>query len=422
MTNLLQGISADGRRLIATRSIRSLGDGFASIALAAYLSERGFSPFEVGLLVATALLGKSASTLLVGFVVDRIGRRRTLMAASLLVIASGVAFALAEPYWLLLVVAFIGTLSPSAGDFSLFQPVEQAALATTTPARRRTWLYARYSLFGSLAFALGSLLSGSAGLLAGFAGWELEATLRAMFALYGLVGIAMLATYRPLTPAIELATVAGRRRGRLRESRGTVLRLSGLFAFDAFGGGLVVQSLLAIWLFEHFGLSIEQAALVFFVAGVLSSVSLLLAAPLASRIGLVETMAYTHLPANLALMATPLMPTLPLALAMLFVRQALSQLDVPPRTTLIVSLVTPEERAPAASVTNVVRSLSAAASPALGGALLSLGPFGLPLLVGGALKVGYDVALLRTFRGVPLRDELRDEPSEETDALDEAAP
>ena len=328
MTNLLQGISADGRRLIATRSIRSLGDGFASIALAAYLSERGFSPFEVGLLVATALLGKSASTLLVGFVVDRIGRRRTLMAASLLVIASGVAFALAEPYWLLLVVAFIGTLSPSAGDFSLFQPVEQAALATTTPARRRTWLYARYSLFGSLAFALGSLLSGSAGLLAGFAGWELEATLRAMFALYGLVGIAMLATYRPLTPAIELATVAGRRRGRLRESRGTVLRLSGLFAFDAFGGGLVVQSLLAIWLFEHFGLSIEQAALVFFVAGVLSSVSLLLAAPLASRIGLVETMAYTHFPANLALMATPLMPTLPLALAMLFVRQALSQLDV----------------------------------------------------------------------------------------------
>lgn len=405
MTHLLEGISSDGRRLITTRAIRSLGDGFASIALAAYLSERGFSPFEVGLLVTTALFGKSASTLLVGFIVDRIGRRRTLMTASLLIIASGIAFALAEPYWLLLVIAFIGTLSPSAGDYSLFQPIEQAALATTTSAKRRTWLYARYSLFGSFAFALGALLSGATGLLAELAGWELEATLRGAFALYGLVGVAMLATYRPLTTAVELTSNAQVRRGALRESRGTVLRLSGLFAVDAFGGGLVVQSVLAIWLFERFGLSIEQAALVFFIAGTLSSLSLLLAPSITARIGLVETMAYTHLPANLALMMTPFMPTLPLALAMLFMRQALSQLDIPARTTLIVSIVSPEERAPAASVTNVVRTLSASASPALGGALLSLGPFGLPLVIGGALKIAYDAALLRTFRGVTLREE-----------------
>ena len=167
-----------------------------------------------------------------------------------------------------------------------------------------------------------------------------------MFALYGLVGIAMLATYRPLTPAVELAEGARGRRGQLRESRGTVLRLSGLFAVDAFGGGLVVQSVLAIWLFDRFGLSIEQAALVFFVAGLLGAISQLLAVPLATRFGLVQTMAYGHLPANLALMATPFMPTLPLALAVLFVRQAFSSMDVAPRTTLVVSIVTPEERAP----------------------------------------------------------------------------
>ena len=400
---LLPGVDADARRMVATRAIRSLGDGFASVALAAYLSERGFNAFEIGALVTVALFGKSVATLVAGFVVDRFGRRRTLMAGSLLVSASGVAFALAEPYWLLLVVAFFGTMSPSAGDFSLFQPVEQAALATTTETSRRTWIYARYTLFGSLAFALGSLASGAAGPVAGLTGLDLATTLRWAFALYGLTGLAMLATYRPLSPAVELESPVGAPRGRLRESRGTVFRLSGLFAVDAFGGGLAVQAVMAVWLFERFGLSIEEAALIFFAARLLSTFSLLLAPAITARIGIVETMAYAHLPSNLALMAAPLMPTLPLVLAALFVRQALSPIDIAPRTTLIVSVVTPEERAPAASVTNVVRTLSAAASPALGGALLAIGPWGLPLLVGGALKVAYDGALLVVFRRIQLR-------------------
>ena len=397
---LLPGVDADARRMVATRAIRSLGDGFASVALAAYLSERGFNAFEIGALVTVALFGKSVATLIAGFVVDRFGRRRTLMAGSLLVSASGVAFALAEPYWLLLVVAFVGTMSPSAGDFSLFQPVEQAALATTTETARRTWVYARYTLFGSLAFALGSLASGAAGPVADITGLELATTLRWAFALYGLTGIAMLATYRPLSPAVELETSDTA----LRESRGTVFRLSGLFAIDAFGGGLAVQAVMAVWLFERFGISIEEAAVIFFAARLLSTFSLLLAPPITARIGIIETMAYAHLPANIALMVAPLMPTLPLVLVALFVRQALSPIDIAPRTTLIVSVVSPEERAPAASVTNVVRTLSAAASPALGGALLAVGPWGLPLLVGGALKAGYDAALLVTFRRIQLRD------------------
>lgn len=411
MAALAGGIGGDARRLLAARAFRSLGDGFASVALAAYLGERGFGAFEVGLLVTAALFGKAAATLIAGFAAAGLGRRRTLAAGALMAVATGFAFSLAEPYWLLLAVAFAGTLSPSAGDFSLFQPIEQAALAQTAPPARRTWLYARYSLFGSLAFALGSLLSGAAGPVAGLGGWSLEATLRGAFALYGLAGLAMLAAYRPLTPAVELAAAggggggprAGWRRGGLGESRGTVLRLSGLFAVDAFGGGLAVQSVLAVWLFERHGLSIEQAALIFFAARLLSTFSLLLAAPVADRIGLVGTMAWTHLPANLALMAAPLMPTLPLALAALFVRQAFAPMDIAPRTTLVVSIVRPEERASAAGVTNVARTLSAAASPALGGALLAAGPFGLPLLAGGALKVAYDLALLAAFRRVALR-------------------
>ena len=214
----------------------------------------------------------------------------------------------------------------------------------------------------------------------------------------------MLATYHPLSPAVELETGDRAPRGRLRESQGTVFRLSGLFAVDAFGGGLAVQAVMAIWLFERFGLSLEEAALIFFAARMLSTFTLLLAPPITARIGIIETMAYAHLPANLALMVAPLMPTLPLVLVALFVRQALSPIDIAPRTTLIVSVVSPEERAPAASVTNVVRTLSASASPALGGALLSIGPWGLPLLVGGALKAGYDAALLVVFRRVQLRD------------------
>ncbi len=405
LTNaLLPGVDADARRMVATRAIRSLGDGFASVALAAYLSERGFNAFEIGALVTVALFGKSVATLIAGFVVDRFGRRRTLMAGSLLVSASGVAFALSEPYWLLLVVAFFGTMSPSAGDFSLFQPVEQAALATTTERSRRTWVYARYTLFGSIAFAFGSLASGAAGPVADATGVDLATTLRWAFALYGLTGIAMLATYRPLSRAVELETTGTASRGQLRESRGTVFRLSGLFAVDAFGGGLAVQAVMAVWLFDRFGISIEEAAVIFFAARLLSTFSLLLAPPITARIGIIETMAYAHLPANIALMVAPLMPTLPLVLVALFVRQALSPIDIAPRTTLIVSIVTPEERAPAASVTNVVRTLSAAASPALGGALLAVGPWGLPLLVGGALKAGYDAALLVVFRRIQLRD------------------
>lgn len=409
MAALAGDIGADARRLLASRAFRSLGDGFASVALAAYLGERGFGAFEVGLLVTAALFGKAAATLIAGFAAAGLGRRRTLTAGALMAVATGIAFALAEPYWLLLAIAFAGTLSPSAGDFSLFQPIEQAALAQTAPPARRTRLYARYSLFGSLAFALGSLLSGAAGPVAALGGWSLEATLRGAFALYGLAGLAMLAAYRPLTPAVELGgdgggkPRAGWRRGGLGESRSTVLRLSGLFAVDAFGGGLAVQSVLAVWLFERHGLSIEQAALIFFAARLLSTFSLLLAAPVADRIGLVETMAWTHLPANLALMAAPLMPTLPLALAALFVRQAFAPMDIPPRTTLVVSIVRPEERAAAAGVTNVARTLSASASPALGGALLAAGPFGLPLLAGGALKVAYDLALLAAFRRVAPR-------------------
>lgn len=402
---LLPDVTPDAKRLVATKALRSLGDGFASVALAAYMHERGFTAAEVGLLATVALLGTAAATLGVGFVVERVGRRRVLRWGTAVLMASGLAFALVEPYWALLIVAFAGTLNPTAGDISVFLPVEQAALAGTVEADRRTWLYARYNLFGRLAAAAGALLPGIAAALARALSWPIEAALRGMFALYGVVGLAMLAIYRGLTGAVEVSAAERVSRGGLGPSRGTVMRLSALFALDSFGGGLAIDSLIALWMFERYGLSIESASLIFSVVGVLAAGSMLFAAPLASRIGLVNTMVYTHIPSNIALLLVPLAPSLWIALALLAVRSALSQMDVAPRTAYIMAVVTPEERAAAASVTNVSRSLATAVAPALGGWLLVIGPFGLPLLVGGVLKALYDVLLLWGFRTHPVRDE-----------------
>lgn len=406
---LLPEVTEDGRRLVAAKTIRALGDGFASVALAAYLHERGFGAVEIGALATVALLGTTAATVGVGMFVERLGRRRVLRWGTVLVMVSGLMFAAVEPFWLLLVIAFLGTLNPTAGDVSFFLPIEQAALAETVAPVRRTWLYARHALFGRLAAAVGALATGLAGVTSGVLDVPLVDVLRVMFALYGLVGLAMLAVYRPLTAAVEVQPrvkgPASAPQAGLGESRGVVLRLSALFSLDSFGGGLAVDSLIALWLFERYGLSVEAAASIFFVVGLLAAGSMLLAAPLAARIGLIETMAFTHLPANAALMLVPLAPTLPIALVLLAVRSGLSQMDVAPRTTYIMSVVRPEERAAAASVTNVARSLSTAVSPALGGALLAAGPFGLPFLVGGALKAGYDLALLAAFRRTPVRVE-----------------
>ncbi|MDA1002473.1 MAG: MFS transporter [Chloroflexi bacterium] len=400
----LSGVSPDGRRIVLAKSVRAFGDGFASIAFAAYLSQRGFDAFAIGVLATVALLGTTAATLVAGFWVDRIGRRRLLLVASCVSIASGLTFATVQPYALLLLVAFLGTLNPSQGDVSIFLPVEQAALTDTVAPARRTWLFARYNLAGRLAAATGALASGLAGVGARLFGLELETTLRLLFVLYAVLGGGLVLTYRGLTPAIELAATQSARRG-LHESRAVVTRLSALFALDSFGGGLAIDSVVALWLFQHYGLSVEAAGAIFFVVGVLAAGSMLVAVPLAARIGLIETMAYTHLPSNVALLLVPLAPSLWLALLLLFIRSALSQMDVAPRTTYIVSVVTAEERAAAVSVTNVVRSLSTAVGPSLGGALLTAGPFGLPLVVAGAVKGVYDVSLLLLFRRVPVRDE-----------------
>jgi MFS family permease len=404
--------SRDATVLLFTRTVRSLSDGFVSVLLASYLAQLGFSGVRVGAVATATLLGTAVATLITGAVADRLGRRRVLFAAALLAAATGVAFASSSGFVPVLLIAVIGTLNPTAGDVSVFLPVEQAILPQTVDAAARTRLFARYNLAGSLAAATGALLAAVPVLLHRWLGWDLLGLMRGMFLLYGALALVNLAAYRTLSPAVESRTAA--RNAPLHRSRGTVLRLSGLFAIDAFAGGFVVQSILALWLFKRYGLSVDQAALIFFAAGIFSAFSFLVAARVARRFGLINTMVFTHLPSNILLVLVALMPNVWLAVAMLLARQSLSQMDVPTRQSYTMAVVEEDERAAAASVTGVARSLSSSGSPVLAGALLGVTTFGWPLVIAGALKSTYDVLLLVQFRAV--------KPAEEIVAVDEAKP
>lgn len=385
--------TAEARRLVGARTVRGFADGLVSVTLASYLDGLGFSAFEIGAIITATMLGSAALTLWIGLRGSRLNARAVLLAGTALMAATGFGFAALTEFWPLLIVGFAGTMNPSASDVSLFLPVEQSLLSERVAARERTSLFARYTLGGALAGAFGALAAALPGPLAHALDVPLSDVQRGVFVLYGLTSLVVVAMYIPLrvTPAAVDSP-----RG-LGESRPVVLKLAALFSLDSFGGGLVVQSLLALWLFQRFDLSVEAAGAVFFVAGVLSAGSQLLSPVLARRVGLVRTMVFTHLPANIFLVTAAFMPNAPLAVAFLLLRMALSQMDVPARQSYVMSVVPPERRTAAASVTNVPRSLASAGAPLLAGAMLGASGFGWPLLAGGGLKIVYDLLLLREF-------------------------
>jgi MFS family permease len=392
----------DAPRLLATRALRGLADGLVSVLLAAHLSALGFSPVQIGAVLTGTLLGSAALTLLVGLRGHRWRRRSVLFGSTALMALTGLGLAGASGFWPILIIAVIGTMNPSAGDVSVFLPVEQAVLSDSVAAPERTVLFALYNLCGTFAGAFGALAAGGAGATARAVGWSAVTVGRAAFVGYAAVALVAALLYRSLSPAVERA-VPARGKAPLVHARSIVLRLAALFSLDSAGGGLVVQSLLVLWLHRRFGLSLATTGTIFFVAGLLAAGSQLVAARLAARFGLVRTMVFTHLPANLFLILAALMPTAPLAVACLLLRMALSNMDVPARQAYVMSVVPPEERSAAASVTNVPRSLAAALTPLLAGLLLERTSFGWPLVLGGALKAAYDLLLLTQFGRVPPR-------------------
>jgi len=391
-------MSPDVRRLLWVRGLRAFGDGYVSLLLPLYLITLGLSPFQVGVIATGTLPGSGILTLLVGLHAYRFRYRTLLLMATALMIATGLGFAAVSDFWPLLVIAVVGTLNPSSGDVSVFLPLEQAVLARVVGDRQRTAVFARYSLVGALVGAAGALFAGFPEFLEGAMKIGAKPALQAMFVLYALLGLAAGLIYRklPASLAIETDTPVAP----LRQSKRIVYTLATLFSLDAFGGGFIVQSLLALWLFEKFQLSIVVTGTIFFWTGVLSAFSYLVAVRIANRIGLVNTMVFTHLPANALLLALPFVPDLAWVIVLLLVRSALSQMDVPTRSSYVMAVVSPGERAAAASITSVPRSLASAVSPLIAGYLLGLSSFGWPLLIAGGLKIAYDLLLLVTFRTV----------------------
>lgn len=375
---------------MTARAIRAFADGFASILLARYLQHLGFSAFQIGVIVTATLLGSAALTLWAGLRLGRWAARTVLLASCLMMAITGAGFATVTRFWPLVVIGFVGTLNPSGGDVSLFLPTEQAVLADLTDVNERPHRFAIYNLAAALAAAAGALASALPQRFATNQGWDVVTVERYSFSIYIVTAAVAALVYRRLHTH---AHVGAPRRG-LHKSRRIVLRLSALFALDSAGGGFAVQSLLVLYLDLRFGLSPAVTGATLAATGVLSAFSQLVSARLAGRIGLVRTMVFTHLPANVFLILAGVVPSAPLAIAFLLLRSALSQMDVPARQALVMRLVEPDERAAAASITNVPRSLATALTPALAGAMLDHSSFGWPLVIAGSMKLTYDLLLL----------------------------
>ncbi len=390
--------------LYGARALRGFGDGFAIIILPVYLSAIGFSPQQIGIVASASLLGTAALTLITGFIAPRYELRNLFLAGAGLIVFTGLLFPAAQSIAPVLLIAFIGSINPSAGDLGMLIPLEHALLTKETADRDRTSVFAKYSLIGALTSAVGSLAAALPEILTSH-GWQRLIAIKLMFYGYAALGLLAAFLYRQLPR--DHSHAANVPKTALGPSRNIVYRLAALFSMDAFAGGFVVQSLLALWLFQRFDLSLEAASLYFFGSSLLGAFSFPVAAWLARRIGLINTMVFTHIPSSLCLIAAAFSSSLTVVLSLLLIRSALSQMDVPTRSSYVMAVVTPAERTAAASVTAVPRSLASSISPAIAGFMLA-GPFsGLPLVICGCLKIGYDLALLGMFRHTKPPEELR---------------
>lgn len=396
-------VSSDVVLLFGTRIARLFAYGFISVVLVLYLAATGLGTGQVGLLLTLTLLGDAAISLWLTTHADRWGRRRTLVAGAGLMFGAGIAFVLTQNPLLLTVAAIVGVISPSGNEIGPFLSVEQASLSQLVPDKQRTSIFAWYNLVGSFATALGALCAGLIAQALQNSGWEPVDAYRAVLMGYALIGGLLLLAFLSLSPAVEAPisqeAQPTRRLFGLYKSRSIVFKLSALFALDAFAGGFIVQSIVAFWLSVRFAADIDQIGAIFFGANILAGISALLAARIAARIGLINTMVFTHIPSNVLLMLVPLMPTFPSAIFVLLLRFSISQMDVPTRQSYTMAVVAPDERSAASGVTSIARSLGAAASPAISGVLLAgAWTFSAPFFIAGGLKIVYDLLLYRSFK------------------------
>jgi MFS family permease len=407
---VFENLTADGRLLFLTRFIRLFAYGSLSVVLVFYLTGLGLSESQVGMLLTLTLLGDTVVSLALTTQADRIGRRKMLIAGALLMVGAGSIFAFTRSFLLLSVAGIIGVISPSGNEVGPFLSIEQAALSEVIAGQKRTEVFAWYTLIGALATALGSLSAGVLTQALQKAATPLGSQ-RAIVVLYAFLGLVLAILFPRLSPAAEVrgnvhASPPVKSMLGIGSARAIVLKLSGLFALDAFGGGFVVQSFAAYWFYLRFQVNPATLGGIFFGANVLAGVSALLASRLAARIGLVKTMVFTHLPSNILLLLVPLMPNLQLAILVLMLRFSISQMDVPTRQSYTMAMVRPDERSAAAGITGVARTTGAAIAPLFAGMLFARPMLiNLPFLIAGTLKIGYDLLLYRAFVRVPPPEE-----------------
>jgi len=409
-------LNRDGWLLFATRFIRLFAYGALSVVLVFYLVGLGLSESQTGLLLTATLAGDTVISLYLTTQADRIGRRRMLVAGAALMTAAGLVFAFTREFWLLVVAGTIGVISPSGNEVGPFLPIEQAALSHVVDDRSRTDVFAWYTLAGSLATALGALAGGMVTHALQQSGVPPVGSYRAIVIMYSALGVVLAALFTRVSRAAEVTKSAKERDGFSRadersvrsrtlaglsgieRSRNVVVGLSALFALDAFGGGFVIQSFAAYWFYLRYGVNAETLGVLFFSANILAGVSALVAARLAARLGLLNTMVATHLPSNILLILVPLMPNVTLAILLLLLRFSISQMDVPTRQSYVMAVVSPEERAAAAGITGVARTIGAAISPLFVGMMFARPAWiNVPFFLAGGLKIVYDLLLYRQF-------------------------
>ena len=398
--------------LFSTRLIRLFCYGFLSVVLALYLAQVGLDEKQIGLLFTLTLAGDAGISLWLTTSADRFGRRRTLLIGAALMFGAGIAFIVTNDIVLLIAAAIVGVISPSGNEIGPFLSVEQAALSHLLPNEKRTQVFAWYNLVGSFATATGALAGGWLAQVLQSNGTSALDAYRIVLMGYSLGGLVLGIFFLALSRDVEVdstpRTESTPRVLGLHKSRGVVIRLSALFSLDAFAGGFVVQSLIAYWFYVKFGVEAGVIGSIFFGANVLAGISALLAVKIAAKIGLINTMVFTHIPSNILLILVPLMPTLPLAIIVLLLRFSISQMDVPTRQSYTMAVVAPDERSAAAGVTAIARSVGAALSPSLTGIFLaSPALLSLPFFLSGGLKIIYDLLLYRSFSTMKPPEERR---------------
>jgi MFS family permease len=373
-------VESDLRIILWIQAIRAFLYGFGAVILGSVLAASGASALEVGLVGAAILAGMALSAIVVGIVGDRSGRRRTYGALLVILGVVGLGYALTDRIWILILLALFGTMSTDANDNGPLTTLEQAMIGQA-PAASRLRVFGRYNAIAFLTGALGAPPD------------------RRWFLLFPVGAIVCVWLATRLSGVME---IEDRAHARLERSRTQVFKLASLFSIDAFAGGFVVTVFMVYWFSVRFGASQEVMSAVFFAAGLLQAVSSIEASRIGARFGLLNTMVFTHLPSNILLILVPLMPTLPLAIAVLLLRFVLSQMDVPTRQAYIAAMVDPEERTAAAATTNTARYVARPFGPLVGTALMHSVALGAPWVVAGTLKSVYDLLLWRTFKKVPL--------------------